>query len=238
MLVSRPTAEPSAENFRLEKIPVPTPASGEILLRTIWLSLDPYMRGRMSDAPSYAAPVAIGGVMEGGTVSEVVVSNNPDYKAGDIVLSRSGWQTHEVSSGKGLRKLDPNSAPPSYALGILGMPGMTAYFGLKDIGKPQAGENAGGRGGVGRGRLRGRADREAPRRAGRWHRGRRAEMPVRHGRTRLRCVRGSPRAGFRRASQAGVPERHRRLLRERRRQGVRRPCSRCSTRMRACRCAA
>ena len=140
VLASRPVGEPSAENFRLEQTSVPTPAAGEILLRTLWLSLDPYMRGRMSDAPSYAAPVAIGQVMEGGTVSEVVASNNPDYKAGDIVLSRSGWQTHEVSSGKGLRKLDPTAAPLSYALGILGMPGMTAYFGLAEIGKPQAGE--------------------------------------------------------------------------------------------------
>ena len=140
VLASRPVGEPSSENFRLEQTSVPTPAAGEILLRTLWLSLDPYMRGRMSDAPSYAAPVAIGQVMEGGTVSEVVASNNPDYKAGDIVLSRSGWQTHEVSSGKGLRKLDPTAAPLSYALGILGMPGMTAYFGLAEIGKPQAGE--------------------------------------------------------------------------------------------------
>jgi NADPH-dependent curcumin reductase len=140
VLASRPAGEPSPENFKLEQIPVPAPASGEILLRTLWLSLDPYMRGRMSDAPSYAAPVAIGQVMEGGTVSEVVASNNPDYKAGDIVLSRSGWQTHEVTSGKGLRKLDPKAAPLSYALGILGMPGMTAYFGLADIGKPKEGE--------------------------------------------------------------------------------------------------
>jgi NADPH-dependent curcumin reductase len=140
LLVSRPAGEPSAENFKLEQIPVPTPASGEILLRTLWLSLDPYMRGRMSDAPSYAAPVAIGQVMEGGTVSEVVASNNPDYKPGDIVLSRNGWQTHAVSDGTGLRKLDPKAAPPSYALGILGMPGMTAFFGLAEIGKPQAGE--------------------------------------------------------------------------------------------------
>jgi len=140
VLASRPAAEPAAENFRLEQVPVPAPGAGEILLRTLWLSLDPYMRGRMSDAPSYAAPVAIDGVMEGGTVSEVVASNNPDYKVGDIVLGRSGWQTHEVANGKGLRKLDPKAAPVSYALGILGMPGMTAYFGLKEIGKPQEGE--------------------------------------------------------------------------------------------------
>ena len=140
VLASRPVGEISPENFRLERTAIPTPAAGEILLRTLWLSLDPYMRGRMSDAPSYAAPVAIGQVMEGGTVSEVVASNNPEYKPGDIVLSRGGWQTHELSNGKGLRKLDPNTAPLSYALGILGMPGMTAYFGLAEIGKPQTGE--------------------------------------------------------------------------------------------------
>jgi len=140
VLASRPVGEISPENFRLEQTSIPAPASGEILLRTLWLSLDPYMRGRMSDAPSYAAPVAIGQVMEGGTVSEVVASNNPDYKPGDIVLGRGGWQTHEVSNGKGLRKLDPKAAPLSYALGILGMPGMTAYFGLAEIGKPQTGD--------------------------------------------------------------------------------------------------
>ncbi|MGZ5828098.1 MAG: NADP-dependent oxidoreductase [Xanthobacteraceae bacterium] len=140
VLASRPPAEPQPENFRLEEFPVPTPGDGEILLRTLWLSLDPYMRGRMSDAPSYAAPVGIGQVMEGGTVSEVVSSRNSDYKSGDKVLARSGWQSHAISDGTGLRKLDPKAAPLSYALGILGMPGMTAYFGLADIGKPQPGE--------------------------------------------------------------------------------------------------
>jgi NADPH-dependent curcumin reductase len=98
------------------------------------------MRGRMSDAPSYAKPVGIGEVMEGGTVSEVVASNNDQFARGDIVLSRAGWQTHALSNGAGLRKLDPNLAPVSTALGVLGMPGMTAYCGLLEIGKPQAGE--------------------------------------------------------------------------------------------------
>jgi NADPH-dependent curcumin reductase CurA len=140
VLASRPAAEPAAENFRLEEFPMPQPGEGEILLRTLWLSLDPYMRGRMSDAPSYAAPVAIGHVMEGGTVSEVVVSNNPQFKTGEIVLGHTGWQTYAISAGKGLRKIDPAKAPPSYALGILGMPGMTAYFGLAEIGKPKTGE--------------------------------------------------------------------------------------------------
>src|SRR5258705_3651361 len=98
------------------------------------------MRGRMSDGPSYAQPVPINGVMEGGTVSEVIASNNPAFAKGDIVLSRAGWQTHAISDGKGLVKIDPKIAPISTAVGVLGMPGMTAYTGLLDIGKPQPGE--------------------------------------------------------------------------------------------------
>jgi hypothetical protein len=140
VLAARPVGEPKASDFRLEEYAAPTPGAGEVLLRTIWLSLDPYMRGRMSDGPSYAAPVPIGGVMEGGTVSEVAASNNPGFAQGDIVLSRAGWQTHAISDGKGLAKIDPKIAPISTAVGVLGMPGMTAYTGLLDIGKPQAGE--------------------------------------------------------------------------------------------------
>jgi NADPH-dependent curcumin reductase len=140
ILVSRPVGEPKASDFRIEDCAAPTPGEGQVLLRTIWLSLDPYMRGRMSDGPSYAAPVPIGGVMEGGTVSEVIASNNPGFAKGDLVLSRAGWQTHAISDGKGLAKIDPKLAPISTAVGVLGMPGMTAYTGLLDIGKPQAGE--------------------------------------------------------------------------------------------------
>jgi NADPH-dependent curcumin reductase CurA len=140
VLVSRPVGEPKASDFRVEDYAPPAPGEGQVLLRTIWLSLDPYMRGRMSDGPSYAAPVPIGGVMEGGTVSEVAASNNPGFAKGDVVLSRAGWQTHALSDGKDLRKVDPKLAPVSTAVGVLGMPGMTAYTGLLDIGKPQAGE--------------------------------------------------------------------------------------------------
>jgi NADPH-dependent curcumin reductase len=140
VLASRPVGEPKPSDFRIEDYAPPTPGDGEVLLRTIWLSLDPYMRGRMSDGPSYATPVPVGGVMEGGTVSEVIASNNKDYTRGDIVLSRAGWQTHAISDGKGLPKIDPKLAPVSTAVGVLGMPGMTAYTGLLDIGKPQAGE--------------------------------------------------------------------------------------------------
>ena len=140
VLASRPVGEPKASDFRLEEFPVPQPGPGQMLLRTKWLSLDPYMRGRMSDAPSYAKPVGIDEVIEAGTVSEVVASNNDKYQKGDIVLSRVGWQTHALSDGSGLRKLDPALAPVSTALGVLGMPGMTAYTGLLVIGQPKAGE--------------------------------------------------------------------------------------------------
>src|ERR1700751_149406 len=140
VLASRPVGEPKPSDFRVEEYPVPVPGEGQVLLRTIWLSLDPYMRGRMSDAASYAAPVQIGEVMEGGTVSEVIASNNAAFKKGEIVLSRAGWQTHSLSDGRGLSKIDPKLAPISTAVGVLGMPGMTAYFGLLEIGKPKAGE--------------------------------------------------------------------------------------------------
>src|SRR5215469_6069835 len=140
VLASRPVGEPKPSDFRTEEFPFPAPTAGQVLLRTIWLSLDPYMRGRMSDAASYAQPVPINGVMEGGTVSEVIASNNPEFAVGDIVLSRAGWQTHALSDGNGLRKIDPKLAPISTAVGVLGMPGMTAYTGLLEIGKPQPGE--------------------------------------------------------------------------------------------------
>src|SRR4051812_26635179 len=140
VLASRPVGEPKQTDFRIEEGAMPVPGEGQVLLRTIWLSLDPYMRGRMSDGPSYATPVPIGGVMEGGTVSEVAASNNPAFTKGDVVLSRAGWQTHAISSGQGLAKVDPKIAPISTAVGVLGMPGMTAYTGLLEIGKPQPGE--------------------------------------------------------------------------------------------------
>lgn len=140
VLASRPAGRPLAENFRLESAPMPEPAEGQVLLKLHYLSLDPYMRGRMSDAKSYAAPVALGDVMEGGTVGEVLVSRHKDFAAGDMVLSHSGWQTYDVADGAGLRKLDPASAPLTTALGVLGMPGFTAYAGLLTIGQPKAGE--------------------------------------------------------------------------------------------------
>ncbi|TCV98045.1 NADP-dependent oxidoreductase [Biostraticola tofi] len=141
VLASRPDGAPTAENFRLETADIPAPGPGELLLRTVYMSLDPYMRGRMSDAPSYADPVPIDGVMTAGTVSRVVSSNNKDYRPGDWVLSYAGWQDYSVSHGEGLEKLAGDSLQhPSWALGVLGMPGFTGYMGLKDIGQPQAGE--------------------------------------------------------------------------------------------------
>ncbi|NUU66398.1 NADP-dependent oxidoreductase [Enterobacteriaceae bacterium BIT-l23] len=141
VLASRPEGAPVAGNFRLERGPVPEPGQGEVLLRTVWLSLDPYMRGRMSDAPSYAPPVQLGEPMPGGTVCRVVTSHHPDYQAGDWVLSYSGWQDYQLSDGSGLVGLGDNPSHPSWALGVLGMPGFTAYMGLLDIGQPKAGEN-------------------------------------------------------------------------------------------------
>ncbi|KGI78909.1 NADP-dependent oxidoreductase [Oleiagrimonas soli] len=140
VLASRPKGAPTPDNFRLETGSAPEPGEGQVLLRTVFLSLDPYMRGRMSDAPSYAAPVEVDGLMVGGTVCRVAKSRHPDYAEGDWVLAYSGWQDYALSDGKGLFKLDPKRAPPSWALGILGMPGFTAYMGLTDIGQPKAGE--------------------------------------------------------------------------------------------------
>jgi hypothetical protein len=140
VLVSRPQGEPAPENFKLVETPIPAIGEGQILLKTKYLSLDPYMRGRMSDARSYVPPFAVGEPLGGGTVSEVVASDNPKFAVGDLVLAFGGWQDYAVSDGKGLRKLDLALAPISTALGVLGMPGLTAYTGLSNIGQPKEGE--------------------------------------------------------------------------------------------------
>ena len=119
VLSARPRGAPTATDFRLESVPVPTPEAGQLLLRTLFLSLDPYMRGRMSDGPSYAAPVAIGDLMVGGTVSRVEASQHGDFKVGDLVLGYTGWQDYAVSDGKGLTALYPGDPHPSRALGCL-----------------------------------------------------------------------------------------------------------------------
>ncbi|MFB9135624.1 NADP-dependent oxidoreductase [Vibrio olivae] len=140
VLASRPVGAPTEDDFRLEAVSKPSPKEGEVLLHTEYLSLDPYMRGRMSDAKSYADPVEVNDVMVGGTVARVVESNLADFEVGEWVLSFSGWQDYAISNGEGLLKLGKNPENPSYALGVMGMPGFTAYMGLLDIGQPKAGE--------------------------------------------------------------------------------------------------
>ena len=139
-LAARPVGMPKLSDFKLEEEPAATPGPGELLVKALYLSVDPYMRGRMNDVKSYAPPVAIGGTMVGGVVGEVVASQNPKFAVGDIVQGELGWQTLALTNGKGLRKIDPSIAPISTSVGILGMPGLTAYFGLLDIGQPKAGE--------------------------------------------------------------------------------------------------
>lgn len=140
VLNSRPSGAPTPDNFRLEKSEVSTVGAGQVLLRTVYLSLDPYMRGRMNDAPSYAPPVAVGDVMVGGAVCRVMESRHSDFAVGQWVLNNSGWQDYCVTDGTGLVPLGTHLEHPSLALGVLGMPGFTAYMGLLDIGQPQAGE--------------------------------------------------------------------------------------------------
>src|SRR5215510_13332605 len=124
-LAARPKGMPKESDFKLVESPVPEPEAGEILVRTLYLSVDPYMRGRMNDVKSYAPPVQIGEVMVGAIVGKIIASKHLNFKEGDIIEHRFGWQEYAVSDGKGVRKVDPALAPISTALGILGMPGMT-----------------------------------------------------------------------------------------------------------------
>ena len=140
VLAARPNGKAAASDFRLETIEIPVASAGQLLLRTLYLSLDPYMRGRMNDRQSYAKPVALGEVMGGVSVAEVIASNRPEYAPGEIVLAHTGWQTHSLSNGQGLRKLNPAIAPVSAGLGVLGMPGFTAYAGMRVIGQPKRDE--------------------------------------------------------------------------------------------------
>ena len=141
VLAARPAGEPVDGDFKLEAATVDDPGPDQMLLRVLWLSLDPYMRGRMNDTRSYAPPVRLGQVMVGGTLSQVIESRNPEFGIGDIVLSNHGWQEYALATaGDRLVVVDPALAPISTALGVLGMPGQTAYFGLLRVGKPQPGE--------------------------------------------------------------------------------------------------
>ncbi len=137
-LATRPTGLPKESDFKLVESPVPEPNDGEFLVRMIYVSVDPYMRGRMNDVKSYTPPVKIGEVMGSGSVGQVSVSRNSQFDTGDYVEGFFGWQEYAISNGHGVRKLDPDLAPLSTALGVLGMPGLTAYFGLLEIGKPRA----------------------------------------------------------------------------------------------------
>jgi len=138
LLASRPVGAVTESNIRIDEAPVPKPAEGEVLVRNLWLSLDPYMRGRMSDAKSYVKGVDIGEVMVGQTVGEVVESRHPKLNVGDLVLTQLGWQLYGAT--REATKIDPSRAPASYYLGLVGMPGLTAYFGLKELGQPKPGE--------------------------------------------------------------------------------------------------
>ncbi|RLL47138.1 NADP-dependent oxidoreductase [Oceanobacillus piezotolerans] len=140
LLVNRPSGMPTDENFQLRTSPIPGISDGEVLVQTIYLSVDPYMRGRMSGIKTYTSPFELNKVLTAGVVGRVIDSKNNEFQMGEIVEGRLNWADYSVTSGKGLRKVDPNLAPISTALGVVGMPGLTAYFGLLDIGKPKEGE--------------------------------------------------------------------------------------------------
>jgi NADPH-dependent curcumin reductase CurA len=140
VLASRPKGMPKLGNFRLEVGALPVPAEGQLLVRTQYLSLDPYMRGRMNDAESYATPIGLGEVMEGEVIAEVLESPYPDYRQGDLVQARIGWRTHAAVAPENLRRIETGGNAPTTALGVLGMPGFAAFSGLKLIGQPNPGE--------------------------------------------------------------------------------------------------
>lgn len=140
ILKSRPSGSPVLENFEIVSTPEVLAKEGELILKAKFVSIDPYMRGRMGDAKSYVAPYELGQPIEGGIVAEVIESRHPDFKEGDAVLAPLKWQEIQAISAEKVTKLDKSIAPLSYYLGILGMPGLTAYFGLLDIGKPMSGE--------------------------------------------------------------------------------------------------
>ncbi len=140
VLASRPAGIPNAETFRTETIELPGPQEGELLLEPLYYSVDPYMRGRMNDAKSYAPPFPVNAPIEGRVVAKVIESHDNDFAAGDTVLGTLPWRTATVAAAKTVRKIDASAIPATYWLGVLGMPGLTAYFGLVDIGKPKAGE--------------------------------------------------------------------------------------------------
>ena len=197
-LAARPVGMPKGSDFSLVEEPVPEPRAGQALVRVLYLSLDPYMRGRMSAAKSYAAPVGIGGVMTGGAVGEVVRSETSGLKEGDLVEGMFGWQEYALCTRGAVRVLPQDGHPPSYALGVLGMPGATGLLRAAGGGPAACRRHGGGLGGLGRRRRGGgpdRQDRRLPR--------------GRHGRQRREGSLYHGRAGLRRGHQLPHGERHR-----------------------------
>ena len=141
-LAARPLGHPTPSDFRLVESPTPVPSEGQVLVQALWLSLDPYQRGRMRTGPSYATALELGDVITGGVVGRIVESRTPAFADGDIVEGPLGWQEYALSDGRNLRKVDAALGPLSTALGVLGMPGMTAYFGFLDVGQPTPGDTA------------------------------------------------------------------------------------------------
>ena len=139
-MASRPTGEPKHENFAVEESPIPSPKHGELLIRTLFMSLDPYMRGRMRPGPSYATPLQPGDIMTGEVVARVEQSKSSNYTVGDIVRSSIGWREWAAVSDHSVKRVNPSFGPVSTAVGVLGMPGLTAYHGLIDVGQPKAGD--------------------------------------------------------------------------------------------------
>lgn len=140
VLAARPRGKAALDNFRLEEFAIPQPGPGQILIRVNYLSLDPYMRGRMDDRKSYAEPAKIGDVMPGESISTIVDSKHPEFKIGELVLADTGWKSHAIAQGHEVRRIEAHSLPVTTLLGVLGMPGFTAYAGMKAIGKPSCGE--------------------------------------------------------------------------------------------------
>ena len=213
---------PEGVGLRARRGRVPSAGPGEVLVRSQWLSLDPYMRGRMSTARSYAKPTEVGEPMTGQAVGEVVESQDPRFAPGDLVVGQLGWQDYAVARGGSLRKLDPALAPPQTALHVLGATGLTAYFGLFDVGEAKPGDTVVVSAASGRGRPGRRPAREDRR----LRPGRRARRVGREGRRPDRALRLRRRDRLQarrrqRAAEGGVPERRRRLLRQRRRRSLR-----------------
>ncbi len=177
LLIKRPVGMPDESCFKLMTTSIPQPANGQVLVRTRFISVDPYMRGRMDDRKSYVPPFQLNEVLNGGVVGDVVESKSNSFRKGDVVVGNLGWQEYSVGGGKEVRKINPDIAPISTALGVLGMTGLTAYFGLLDIGQPKQGETVVVSGGAGAMRNDCRADRQDTRLSCSWGLRVRTEKP-------------------------------------------------------------